>query len=145
VGAPWIDALALAERLNGEPWAEGLGARFRPHIFQPTQSKWAGQYCGGVQVYVADPARWRPIQVWLGVIATVYALYPDHFRWLPEHPDTGVQHFDRLIGSTWVRKEIEAGVRAGKSTGAILAPFAIEWTDDCRAFELERRPFLRYE
>jgi hypothetical protein len=44
-----------------------------------------------------------------------------------------------------VRKEIEAGIRTGKSTSAIIAPFAIEWTDDCRAFELERRPFLRYE
>jgi uncharacterized protein YbbC (DUF1343 family) len=145
VGAPWIDAFTLADRLNSEAWAEGMGARFRPHVFQPTQSKWAGQYCGGVQVYVIDPARWRPIQVWLSVITTIYTLYPDHFRWLPEHPDTGVQHFDRLIGSTWVRKEIEAGIRTGKSTSAIIAPFAIEWTDDCRAFELERRPFLHYE
>lgn len=144
-GAPWIDAFALAERLNGEPWAAGMGARFRPHVFQPTQSKWAGQTCDGVQVYITDPERWRPIQVWLGVIATIYALYPDRFQWLPNHPDTGVQHFDRLIGSTWVRKEIEAGIRAGKSTGEILAPFAVEWTDDCRAFELERRPFLLYE
>ena len=143
-GAPWIDALALADRLNGEAWAGGMGARFRPHTFQPFHSKWAGQTCYGVQVYITDPARWRPVEVWLGVIITIRALYPDQFAWLPSHPDTGTQHFDRLIGAAWIRRQIEADVEAGKPVGAILAQFAAEWADDCRAFEFERRPFLLY-
>lgn len=145
VGAPWIDPLALADRLNGEAWAAAMGARFRPHTFQPFHSKWAGQVCHGVQVHITDPARWRPIHVWLGVIVTLRAAYPDHFAWLPDHPDTGVQHFDRLIGSPDVRRRIEAGVAANEPVGAILARLAEPWADDCRAFAEARRPFLRYE
>src|SRR5690606_39152172 len=82
VGAPWIDSLALADRLNGEAWAAERGARFRSHTFQPFHSKWAGKVCHGVQVHITDPARWRPIHVWLGVIITLRAEYPGHFAWL---------------------------------------------------------------
>lgn len=145
VGAPWIDGQALADRLNGEEWGDRMGARFRPHVFRPTASKWANQDCYGVQVYITDPARWRPIEVWLGVIVTIRAIYPDRFGWLPAHPDTGHQHFDRLIGSAWVRKQIESGLAAGKSASEIITPLAVEWAADCRAFELARRPFLLYD
>ena len=47
VGAPWVDAPALAARLN----AMGLpGVRFRPTWFTPTFSKHAGQACAGVRL-----------------------------------------------------------------------------------------------
>lgn len=144
-GAPWIDPLVLAERLNAEAWAGGMGARFRPHTFQPFHRKWAGLTCHGVHVYITHPVRWRPVEVWLGAIITIRALYPDQFAWLPGHPDTGTQHFDRLIGAAWIRRQIEADVEAGKPVGAILAQFAAEWAEDCRAFEFERRPFLLYD
>lgn len=145
VGAPWIDSLALADRLNGEAWAAERGARFRSHTFQPFHSKWAGKVCHGVQVHITDPARWRPIHVWLGVIITLRAEYPGHFAWLPEHPDTGVQHFDRLIGSPGVRQQIEAGVAANQPPGALLADITTGWDEDCRAFAEARRPFLHFE
>lgn len=144
VGAPWIDGQTLADTLAADSWGKRFGAGFRPHTFQPTQSKWQGQYCQGVQVYVLDPARWRPIEVWLGVLITIQRLYPDHFAWLPQHPDSGAQHFDRLIGSKWVRRDLEAGIQAGKSTLEIIAPLAAEWLEDCHAFELQRQPFLLY-
>lgn len=144
-GAPWLDPVLLADRLNGSEWAGGMGARFRPHTFQPFQSKWAGETCHGVQVYITDSARWHPIQVWLGLIITIRAMYPDHFGWLPIDPEAGIQHFDRLIGAAWIRRQIEADVEADKPAGAILARIAAEWADDCHAFELERRPFLLYD
>jgi len=145
VGAPWIDAEALADHLRAEGWGERLGARFRPHVFQPASSKWAGEACGGVQVHEIDSARWRPLEVWLGVIISLRRLYPDAFAWLPPDPASGMQHFDRLIGAGWVRRQVEAEIEAGASTEAILARFAAEWTDDSRAFELERQPYLLYE
>lgn len=144
-GAPWLDPVLLADRLNGSEWGGGMGARFRPHTFQPFQSKWAGETCHGVQVYITDSARWHPIQVWLGLIITIRAMYPDHFGWLPIDPEAGIQHFDRLIGAAWTRRQIEADVEADKPAGAILARIAAEWADDCHAFELERRPFLLYD
>lgn len=144
-GAPWLDAEALADRLNADGWAASMGAGFRPLSFEPTDSKWAGQPCQGVQVHILDAARWRPLEVWLGVIITIRALDPQHFAWLPPVSEGAVYHFDRLIGGPWMRKEIEAGVESGLPVGAILGRFAAEWLDDAHAFELQRRPFLLYE
>ncbi|MCD4686093.1 MAG: DUF1343 domain-containing protein [Anaerolineae bacterium] len=145
VGAPWIDGMALAEQLNADGWTEPMGARFRPHTFIPTSSKRHGQSCNGVQVHITAPARWRPIEVWLGVLITIAALYPDQFEWLPTHPDTHSQHFDRLIGGRWVRRRIAADIQAGKETRAILAQLASEWGEDRHAFALQRRPHLLYD
>ncbi len=145
VGAPWIDAEALADRLNSDGWLTRMGARCRPHTFLPTHSKWSGLYCHGVQVHVTDPARWRPIEAWLGLIVTIRAMYPDHFEWLPTQPDSGTQHFDRLIGAAWIRNQIEQGVAANSPVDALLAPLAFEWQEDCNAFTLTRCPYLLYE
>lgn len=143
-GAPWIDGQALADRLNGDGWAADMGAGFRPHSFRPSASKWAGQTCGGVQVHITDSARWRPLDVWLGVIITIRAMYPDRFQWLPADAG-GIQHFDRLIGGAWIRRQIEADVHAGKDVRAILALLAAEWVEDCNNFALQRRGVLIYD
>lgn len=141
VGAPWIDGYALAEHLNAQGWG---GMRCRAHTFQPSASKWAGQHCGGVQVYVAasgpDQVAWRPIDTWLGIIMAIRELYPADFAWLPPYGggvEAGaVSHFDRLIGSAQVRQQIEAG--------ASWATLTAGWDESCQAFEAERQPFLLY-
>ncbi|MBN1565422.1 MAG: DUF1343 domain-containing protein, partial [Anaerolineae bacterium] len=111
VGAPWINAVQLADHLNAQQWP---GVVFRPHTFMPTDSKWRGAMCHGVQVHITDMAVWRPIAVWLGVIREICLLYSDQFAWLPPQ-STGVEagefhHFDRLVGSDTVRHQIDAGV-----------------------------------
>ena len=59
VGAPELDAVRLAKRLNDL----ALGpVRFRPAYFTPTISKHAGQHCAGVQVHaLRAPLRTLPI------------------------------------------------------------------------------------
>jgi uncharacterized protein YbbC (DUF1343 family) len=61
VGAPGLDAVALARRLGDLD----LGpVRFRPAYFMPTFSKHAGQPCAGVQIHVLEPlARALPIGI----------------------------------------------------------------------------------
>jgi len=145
VGAPWIDADALADRLIEEGWGAPLGAGFRPHRFTPFAGKWTGDECQGVQVHILDRARWRPLEAWLGVIITVRAMYPQHFAWLPPASPEGIYHFDRLIGGPWMRKEIEAGMISGQGASTILGRFAAEWLDDARAFEGLRAPYLLYD
>jgi uncharacterized protein YbbC (DUF1343 family) len=137
VGAPWIDAQTLADALNAAGWG---GVRFRPHTFQPTASKWAGQVCGGVQVYITDPAQWQPIETWLGVIQTIRALYPDHFSWLLPGA-AGVEqgtvwHFDRLIGAAAYRQRIDQG--------AALDDLIAGWEADTRAFRAESQAYWLY-
>jgi uncharacterized protein YbbC (DUF1343 family) len=138
VGVPWINAVQLADHLNAQAWP---GVVFRPHTFMPTDSKWRGETCHGVQVHITDIALWRPVEVWLGVIREIRAMYPDQFEWLPPHSagvETGdVHHFDRLIGSDTVRHQIEAG--------ASLTEITAGWDAVCREFEQQRAPYLLYE
>jgi uncharacterized protein YbbC (DUF1343 family) len=137
IGAPWIDGYDLARRLNAQSWSAQYGARFRPHTFKPTQSKWEGRVCQGLQVYVDDPTRWRPIEVWLHVIAAIRHAYPDQFDWLPASASGGHHHFDRLAGSSAVREGIMNGVP--------IADIAALWKPDVEAFTEARKPFLLYE
>lgn len=53
IGAPWLDAFALARDLAGRA---GDGIWFRPALFGPTYSKHAGVVCQGVMIHI-DPAR----------------------------------------------------------------------------------------
>ena len=137
VGAPWIDRCKLAAHLNAQEWP---GVRFRPHTFRPATSKWRGEACHGVQVYIVEESMWRPLDVWLGVICEIRLLYPDEFEWLPPHSlnvESGaVMHFDRLIGSDRVRHQIDAG---------LPVPEIMEgWEDFCQEFDQQRKPFLFY-
>lgn len=134
VGAPFIDGEKLADELNGQGWS---GVRFRPITFLPTSSKWAGEYCGGVQVHVVDTHSFQTIETWLGIIKEIRWMYSDTFQWLPPYIEGGMYHFDRLVGSSDVRQKIDIGVSVDGLTK--------DWDVFCRAFEVERQPYLLYE
>ena len=114
VGAPWIDPLALAGQLNGEAWAGGDGRAFPPaHL--PTLSEQMGR---------ADLPRCAGLYHRSGALAADRSLAGRdhdhsrhvsrlHFAWLPANPETGLQHFDRLIGAAWMRRQIESDVPPG--------------------------------
>ena len=58
IGAPWIDARRLADRMNALTLP---GVQFRAVEFQPTFQKYAGQTCGGCQMHVLDRQAFRPV------------------------------------------------------------------------------------
>lgn len=125
-GAPWIDAWELAETLNGLDLA---GVKFRPTQFQPTDSKWRGQICAGVQFHVLDRRALRPVTIGLHLIATLKALYPTDFAWrLP--------HFDHLSGTDQVRQQLEAEVAVSEIVAG--------WASDQATFEAQRRQVMLY-
>lgn len=109
-GAPSLSADDLADALNAEFDAETDGVRFRPHIFKPTASKFAGEVCEGVQVHRLN-ANFRPLVAWIGVIAAIRRLYPASFEWKEAH-------FDRLAGSDVLRGQIESGMSAHEIAAA---------------------------
>jgi uncharacterized protein YbbC (DUF1343 family) len=123
VGAPRLDGTALAQVLNEHGWA---GVRFRPHVFRPSVSKYAGEICVGVQVHITDVNTYRPLVVWLDVLATIYHQQP--FNWN--------DHFERLIGTDVVRKIIE--------TGSSLDYLLEEAHIFCEVFDKNRQPYLLY-
>jgi uncharacterized protein YbbC (DUF1343 family) len=129
VGAPYVDADALAERMN----ALGLpGVRFRPTWFTPTFSKHAGELCGGVQLHVTDRDAFHPVRTGIALLVALQALYPDAFAFLPGEPP----FFDRLAGNGWVREAILAGESA--------VDIEARWLPELQRFEAMRGRYLLY-
>lgn len=115
IGAPWVDAPALARAMNR---ARLSGVRFAPARFTPTTSKHAGSECRGLRIAVTDQARFRALETGLELIVQLRRLHPREFAFLPGKPP----FFDLLAG----RAAIRGGIGHGLDRTAILAPFAAE-------------------
>src|SRR4028119_1926929 len=77
IGAPWLDGQKLAEYLNNRNIA---GARFVPRRFTPTASVFKGEECSGINVIVADRARFRPVHTGLEIAVAIKKLFPADWK-----------------------------------------------------------------
>ncbi|MGI8912194.1 MAG: exo-beta-N-acetylmuramidase NamZ family protein [Chloroflexota bacterium] len=111
LGAPWVDAPALARALNERGL---LGVGFRACHFVPTFSKWQGEACHGVQLHVLDRSIFRPVRAGLEVLVALRRLWPEQFAWRNDGKSA-----DRLLGD----RAIRAGIDAGLSPEEIEAPW----------------------
>jgi uncharacterized protein YbbC (DUF1343 family) len=120
LGAPWLDGARLAAELHAIGCA---GARLRPVTFQPTFQKHAGRICGGVQVHVTDPARFRPVATYLSLLALAHAQNPGAFAFRTERYEfrDDVPAFDLLTGSAEARLRIARGDPPADVAEAIAA------------------------
>lgn len=126
VGAPWVAPWSLADALNASALT---GVRFRPAFFEPTASKWADQPCAGVQVHVLNRNTFRPVTMGMQLVATIKALYDDHFTWqLP--------HFDHLAGTDQVRLQIDADTP--------VLDIVAGWQQELAEFANQRQKVLLY-
>ncbi len=111
-GAPFLDGAALASSLESVP-LEGFVAR--PITFHPMFHKHAKRICGGVQIHVTDPRRFRPYATYLAAIAIAAQLSPDHFAFRTERYEfvDDIPAFDLLTGSSRAREAILAQAPLG--------------------------------
>lgn len=129
VGAPWLDAHALAAQMN----AIGLpGLHFRPVFYTPTFSKHAGTLCRGVQMHITDRDAADPVAGGLHLLETIRRLSGDSFRWLEPAAGQGY-HIDHLLGTDLFRTE-----RAG------AAGLLRMHEDGIAAFSERVKPYLLY-
>jgi uncharacterized protein YbbC (DUF1343 family) len=133
IGAPWIDAEALAQALNARDLP---GVRFRPVYFTPTFSKHQGQACQGVQVYVTDRGVFRPIETALYVLADALRNDPEHFEWRGPWTPGGHHPVDLLSGGSQVREHLAASLPIPELVGA--------WQAGLQAFGEQRARCLHY-
>ncbi len=135
LGAPWLDAAALAERLEAEDLP---GARFRPVSFVPTFDKHAGERCQGAELFVTDREAFRPVRAGLAVVAALRELSGGRFRWRTEPYEfvQGVLAFDLLCGSSREREGLERGAAARELARA--------WAPEERSFRARRRRHILY-
>ncbi|MBE3584530.1 MAG: DUF1343 domain-containing protein [Limnochordaceae bacterium] len=133
LGAPYLDG-RLASALNS---LRLPAVAFRAAAFTPMFSKYAGQMVNGVEVYVTDRRSYDPIRTAVAMMVTVRQLYGTALRWEVNSEDTGHPYWiDKITGSDWVRRAIDAG----KVADEIVAG----WQDQLAAFRALRSRYLLY-
>ncbi len=129
VGAPWLDADAVAASLRARrlPGVDVEPVTFTPEA--PTDGKFAGEPVRGLRFHVTDRERYDPVRTAVAALVEITHRHPDHFRWR-------TAWFDGLAGGPRLRERI----RAGDSLDAITAPWAAERS----VWEETRSKYLMY-
>lgn len=133
IGAPWVDAAALARELNHRNLP---GARFRPCYFEPLYGKHLGARCAGIQIHVTDRARLRPFLTGLHVVDALMALHPGLFEFLPTSWEGPQPHFDLLTG--------DPRIREGLLARAPIAELEALFQADLARWKLEKKRWHLY-
>lgn len=115
IGAPWIDAHALAEALNVHDLD---GVHFRPVHYKPYYGGKAGTLIHGVQIHVINYQAFRPIKTQLAILKTVHDLYPGQRIFNPLrldmfHKAMGTDIVDKMIQNDSSLKDIYAACAYG--------------------------------
>lgn len=80
IGAPWVDATALAKTLRARDLP---GALFRAASFTPAFSKHAGELCHGIQIHLTDRDTFRPVATAVHIVHALKHLSGSRFEWRP--------------------------------------------------------------
>ena len=119
IGAPWLDAAALADALNARR-SEFPGLIFRPVFFTPAAGKYQGELCRGVQFHVRERRALRPVQSALMVLEAIREQAGDQFAWRP--PVKGRRFIDLLAGTDALRcGSLSVYRESCESGGAVFA------------------------
>lgn len=135
IGAPWINAWALAADMNGL----GLpGCHFRPAHFEPTFHKGAGQICGGAQIHITDAETFKPYLSAIALLSALIKQDPEKFGWKqpPYEYEFEKLPIDLIIGDPEVRKAAENGLPA--------AEIEKSWLPGLDEFKSIRNKYLIY-
>jgi len=102
IGAKWINARKLADKLNNNNLP---GVLFRPIFYKPYYFALQGKQLQGVQIYISNKKIYRPMLTQLHIIAAIKKLYPaqDIFN------INRTNMFDKAMGTDKVRLELENG------------------------------------
>ena len=135
IGAPWVDADALAAKLGTYNLP---GVHFRPVVFEPTFQKHAKHTCGGCQIHVVDRTPFRAVETAVAVLVEIRAQNPAKFEW--RQPPYEYEHtklpFDILAGSSELREQIDAGLP--------VRTIASTWLPELERFRKTCQPYLLY-
>jgi uncharacterized protein YbbC (DUF1343 family) len=134
-GAPWIHPYLLVEKMR-EFNLDGV--TLRPLYFKPTFNKFKGELCGGAQIHVTDQKIFRPVKFGLSLIALLRQEFGDNFQWKnpPYEFVTDRMPIDILLGNSWIRKELEAGIDPDRIEGM--------WQNRLNDFSRKRQDHLLY-
>lgn len=102
-GAPWIDPVALKEKLDSYRLP---GVSFRTIYYTPISGSLKGQLTAGVQFFFTDYEKARLTELQFYVMQALAELYPDRKAF--DEAD-GVGLFDKVCGTDYVREVFSKG------------------------------------
>jgi uncharacterized protein YbbC (DUF1343 family) len=124
VGAPWIVAEDLSRALNAR---EISGVRFIPTYFTPSNSTYANQRCGGVNIVVTDRNALDAPEMGIEIVSALQRLYPGKFK---------ITGMDTLMVNKMSLDALSSGEDPRRVSG--------QWQDDVKAFDAVRAKYLLY-
>ena len=102
-GAPWIDPVALKEKLDSYRLP---GVSFRTIYYTPISGSLKGQLTAGVQFFFTDYGKARLTELQFYVMQALAELYPDRKAF---EVANGVGLFDKVCGTDYVREVFSKG------------------------------------
>ncbi len=110
LGAPWTDSLKLTKEIKSH---SHKGIAIRERKFVPYASRYKGEVCNGIELFVEDKVLINPLKVALDIIITIKKMHPKDFKWdTAYHEAKGRHHFDLLVGGDGIRRMVEKGMDA---------------------------------
>jgi uncharacterized protein YbbC (DUF1343 family) len=125
LGAPWIDARALARTMNADLLP---GVRFIPVSFTPVAPyPYAGQLCHGVSIIITERNALDGPEMGLEIASALWKLYPHDYK---------LDSIDHLL----VNKSVLDALRSGEDPERIAG----DWRTALEAFMQRRAAYLEY-
>lgn len=134
-GAPGLDPWAVAAAVEREALA---GAVLRPLFFEPTFHKFAQKTCGGWQIHVTDPGRYRPLRLTCALLSAINRIHPGlwDFRPPPYEYEHTRRPLDLLLGDPEAADLLQRGEPA--------LPLEERWRPGLERWLERMGPYLRY-
>lgn len=128
VGAPWLDANGLAEKMTA---LHLPGVIFRPTYFTPRFGLYQGEPCAGVQLHVTDAKAFQAVKTGISLLYTIKQMGGDEFSF--KSRGKSEDSIDLSIGDDSVRK--------GKYS---LSELWIVWENEANKFRDMSKKYYLY-
>jgi uncharacterized protein YbbC (DUF1343 family) len=136
VGAPWMDAPAIAAAMNAMK-LPGVRFEARDYPIAAGYGKYPGQTVRGVRLVVTDRKTYRPLRASLLLMDQIRKTHPNDFRFARSEPEAGHGWWtlERHAGTDKLGKAFEAGT---------VAALLNDWDAQAKVFAKKRQPYLLY-
>lgn len=134
--APWIDASALALRLNR---LNLPGVAFRPVHYTPYYGIFKTQHVKGVEVFITDNAKAELTTVQFYVMQEIHKMYPRQSPLTATAANkNNIKMFDNVVGSKKIREKL---IQNNYDVETILSI----WNKDTQRFNETKQRYHLYE
>lgn len=133
IGAPWIDAETLANKLNAR---KVPGVVFRPIFFKPYYSNFNGEQCQGVQIHLLDYKQAHLSDLQFIIVEALMELYPEK-NVFQQCNQKRLSMFDKVCGSPYIREHFSQHYK--------WEDIRDYWYKDAEAYRKASEPYYLYK